>query len=157
VLAALVHPLFMAGMIVAIARGKPMWRGEDIGVAILAARYGSSVVTGYLTSAFLAWFGLMRRGMLASSWTLLFTPLHWLLLSFAAWRAVCQFAVAPHRWEKTEHGLARSSRVASNMTDSLVEFERHLSRLKGSGKLPVLEDDPRNISAVRRRPRRASG
>jgi hypothetical protein len=34
------------------------------------------------------------------------------LLSFAAWRALFQLLYAPQRWEKTEHGLARTSRVA---------------------------------------------
>ncbi len=88
------------------------------------------VVIGYLTSAFLGWLGLMRHGLLATAWTLLFTPVYWLLLSLAAWRALWQFVVAPYRWEKTEHGLARHSRVATNMTCALIELERQLSRLK---------------------------
>ena len=112
VLAALVHPLFMAGLIYSIASGIPMWRSEGASTTILALLYGTTVVVGYLTSAFLGWLGLMRRGLLATAWTLLFTPVHWLLLSLAAWRALWQFAVAPYRWEKTEHGLARTSRLA---------------------------------------------
>jgi len=39
-------------------------------------------------------------------------PLHWLLLSLAAWRALYQLMRDPQRWEKTEHGLARTSRRA---------------------------------------------
>jgi hypothetical protein len=81
---------------------------------------------------------------------LLFTPVHWLLLSLAAWRALLQFAIAPYAWEKTEHGLARHSRIAANMIRSLVELERYLSRLKESGKLPALTDDLTDISADRR-------
>jgi hypothetical protein len=88
-----------------------MWRGDSLAVVILAALYGTSVVIGYLTSAFLGWLGLMRRGLLATAWVLLLTPLHWLLLSLAAWRALYQLIVAPYRWEKTEHGLAKSSRL----------------------------------------------
>jgi hypothetical protein len=106
VLAALVHPLFLAGMIYSVASGAPMWRGDSASVAILAALYGTSVVVGYLISAFLGWLGLLRRGLLSSAWALLFTPVHWLLLSLAAWRALCQFVIAPYAWEKTEHGLA---------------------------------------------------
>ena len=34
------------------------------------------------------------------------SPLYWALMSAAAWRALIQFAWAPHRWEKTPHGLA---------------------------------------------------
>ncbi|MGB6118105.1 MAG: glycosyltransferase [Mesorhizobium sp.] len=32
-----------------------------------------------------------------------FTPVYWLLMSFAAWRAVMQLYFEPHRWEKTPH------------------------------------------------------
>ena len=149
VLAALVHPLFMAGLIYSIASGAPMWRGDGASVTILAVLYGSSVIVGYLTSAFLGWLGLLRRGLLGSAWALIFTPVHWLLLSLAAWRAVFQFAVAPYAWEKTEHGLAKHSRIAADMTRSLIELERHLSKLKASGELPVISDD----SAAARRPR----
>lgn len=157
VLAALVHPLFLAGMIYSIASGTPMWRGDSASVAILAALYGTSVVIGYLISAFLGWLGLLRRGLLSSAWALLFTPVHWLLLSLAAWRALCQFVLAPYAWEKTEHGLAKHSRIAANMTHSLLELERYLSKLKQAGDLPMLTDDVTDISADRRqRPRVAA-
>jgi len=36
----------------------------------------------------------------------LFTPVYWLLHSFAAWRALVQLAYDPFYWEKTPHGLA---------------------------------------------------
>jgi cellulose synthase/poly-beta-1,6-N-acetylglucosamine synthase-like glycosyltransferase len=112
VLAALVHPLFMARLMAWVAVGFPVWDAEDATAAVLAALYGSNVIIGYFTSAFLGWLGLRRRGLLATSWVLLATPLHWLLLSCAAWRALYQFVVAPYAWEKTEHGLAKSSRLA---------------------------------------------
>jgi glycosyltransferase XagB len=150
VLAALVHPLFLAGMIYSVASGTPMWRGDSATAFILMALYGTSVVIGYLISAFLGWVGLLRRGLLASAWALLFTPVHWLLLSLAAWRALYQFLIAPYAWEKTEHGLAKHSRIATNMTRSLLELERRLSKLKESGKLPVLADGLKDISAARR-------
>lgn len=34
------------------------------------------------------------------------SPIYWALMSAAAWRALLQFIWAPHRWEKTPHGLA---------------------------------------------------
>jgi hypothetical protein len=40
-------------------------------------------------------------------------PIYWLLLSLAAWRALYQLVRDPYRWEKTEHGLARTSRRAA--------------------------------------------
>ena len=90
VLAALVHPLFMGSLIYSVASGAPMWRGDSVALAILAALYGTTIVIGYLTSAFLGWLGLARRGLQATSWVLLLTPLHWLMLSLAAWRPLYQ-------------------------------------------------------------------
>ena len=54
--------------------------------------------------------GLKPRNLLGSAWALLLTPIYWLLLSLAAWRALDQLVRDPYRWEKTEHGLARNSR-----------------------------------------------
>jgi len=151
-LAALVHPLFLGALIYSVASGAPLWRGGSTTAVILAAIYGASVVIGYLTSAFLGWLGLLRRGLLSSAWILLLTPVHWLLLSLAAWRALYQLVVAPYIWEKTEHALAKSSRRAANITRSLLELERYLSALKDSGNLPTLVPAVA-ISATTRRPR----
>ena len=89
-----------------VASGAPLWRGDSAAAAILATVYGVLVVVGYLTSAFLGWLGLLGRGLLSTARILLLTPLHWLLLSLAAWRALYQLVFAPYAWEKTEHGLA---------------------------------------------------
>ncbi len=118
------------------------------------------VVAGYAASAILACVGLARRGLLRSAWVLVLTPLHWLLLSLAAWRALIQLVVAPCRWEKTEHGLAQSSRLASRTSQALSSLERYLSRLLvmelpaelAPGREPYLT----YISAVPRRTRPAS-
>jgi cellulose synthase/poly-beta-1,6-N-acetylglucosamine synthase-like glycosyltransferase len=150
-LAALVHPLFVAGLIYyGMVHGALMLAGADEGASILAWLYGASVVIGYFTSAFLGWLGLMRRGLLATAWVLLLTPVHWLLLSLAAWRAVYHLVAAPYTWDKTEHGLAKSSRLAGNLTRSLLELELYFRTLKESGNLPALADDPINTSATRR-------
>lgn len=54
-----------------------------------------------LTSAVSAWRRYnWRVGVFA-----VFLPIYWLLHSVAAWRAMIQMAVSPHRWEKTPHGL----------------------------------------------------
>jgi glycosyltransferase XagB len=148
-LAALVQPLFMAGLIYSVTSGAPMWRSDNAADVILASLYGASVVIGYLTSAFLGWLGLFRRGLLSTSWALILTPAHWLLLSLAAWRAVYQLVVAPYAWEKTAHGLAKSSRRAANMTRALLELERYLSNLKETGNLPTLSAAATNSAAAR--------
>ena len=133
-LAALVHPLFVASLIY-FGAIKPIWL------------YGFTVTAGYLASAFLGWLGLKRRGLLAGAWILLLTPVHWLLLSLAAWRALYQLVVAPYAWEKTEHGLAKNSRLAENLTRALLELEHYFRTQKESGNLPKLEAETRNTSA----------
>jgi cellulose synthase/poly-beta-1,6-N-acetylglucosamine synthase-like glycosyltransferase len=148
-LAALVHPLFVAGLIYYCASGDaPLWNGD--GHAPLAWLYAATVAIGYFTSAFLGWLGLMRRGLLADAWVLLLTPLHWLLLSLAAWRALYQLAVAPYAWEKTEHGLAKSSRLAARLTQSLLDLELYFRAAKESGQLPTIPDKATDTSAARR-------
>jgi cellulose synthase/poly-beta-1,6-N-acetylglucosamine synthase-like glycosyltransferase len=79
-------------------------------------------VGGYVTSVVLALVGLRRRGLLSSAWLrpamlLHWTLLHWMLLSLAAWRALFHFLFDPYRWEKTEHGLARTSRRATQQSE----------------------------------------
>jgi hypothetical protein len=46
---------------------------------------------------------------------LAFVPAHWAILSFAAWRALYKLFRDPQGWEKTPHGLAKSSRRAIAM------------------------------------------
>ena len=140
VLAALVHPLFMAGMIYAVARGAPIWGGEGAETALLAWLYGGTAVIGYLTSVVLGCLGLLRRGILSTAWVLLLTPLHWLLLSLAAWRALYQIVFEPYRWEKTEHGMATTSRQAATATRSLSMLERYLSGFEAPALAPVAGD-----------------
>lgn len=70
----------------------------------------SALLSGYVISAALGLIGLRRRGLLFTALVLLLMPVHWLLLSAAAWRALLQFCINPYSWEKTEHGRARTSR-----------------------------------------------
>lgn len=74
-----------------------------------------------------------------------------------AWRALYQLATAPYAWEKTEHGLAKSSRRAAKLVRSLLELERYLKALKQTGDLPALADDaPEHAAAARPQPRVAA-
>jgi cellulose synthase/poly-beta-1,6-N-acetylglucosamine synthase-like glycosyltransferase len=154
VLAALVHPLFVAGLVYSIASGSELWQGDNAAVAILSALYGTTAVIGYLSSAFLGWLGLIRRGLSGAVWVLILTPLHWLLLSYAAWRALYQFAVAPYAWEKTEHGLAKTSHRTGKMTRAMLDLERQLRGLKGSGRLSVIGEAAPDWLARRGRQRK---
>jgi cellulose synthase/poly-beta-1,6-N-acetylglucosamine synthase-like glycosyltransferase len=112
VLAALVHPVFVAALAWQLAADTSLTHEADIVALAMTALHGSTLIAGYAVSAMLGFIGLARRRLLGSAWVLLLMPLHWLLLSLAAWRALAQLVRDPYRWEKTEHGLARTSRLA---------------------------------------------
>jgi cellulose synthase/poly-beta-1,6-N-acetylglucosamine synthase-like glycosyltransferase len=109
VLAALVHALFAVQLALSIAAAPPTGMA---GYLILSVHI-LTLLTGYAISAALGVVGLMRRRLLHVAWALLLMPLYWLLLSIAAWRALFQLVRAPTHWEKTDHGLARTSRLTN--------------------------------------------
>jgi cellulose synthase/poly-beta-1,6-N-acetylglucosamine synthase-like glycosyltransferase len=112
VLAALIHPLFMAGLGYTLFALPMPWANAIMDNA--APIFATSLLSGYASTMVLDFIGLRRRGLVGQAWVLLLTPLHWFLLSLAAWRALFQLLYAPQRWEKTEHGLAKSSRIAGS-------------------------------------------
>lgn len=114
VLTALAHPFLIGSVIFTVganAFGHP--------AAFLPERFAAihllAIVLGYLTAAIIGLAGLARRGLLRSSGVLLLMPVYWVCLSIAAWRALYQLLTEPHRWEKTEHGLARSAWFTGRM------------------------------------------
>jgi cellulose synthase/poly-beta-1,6-N-acetylglucosamine synthase-like glycosyltransferase len=111
VLAALVHPIFLAGVMYAVVAGYPILSVDSPSVA-LTWLFATSLAAGYLISIGLGLRGLARRGLLTQAWVLALVPAHWVLLAVAAWRAAYQLVRDPQGWEKTEHGLAKSSRRA---------------------------------------------
>jgi hypothetical protein len=107
VLAALVHPLFMIGL------GVSLFTLTPLDAVATTPVFAAAFLYGYLSTIALDAIGLARRGLLKHAGVLVLTPFYWFLLSLAAWRALFQLLSDPQRWEKTEHGLARSSRVAA--------------------------------------------
>jgi cellulose synthase/poly-beta-1,6-N-acetylglucosamine synthase-like glycosyltransferase len=113
VLAALVHPLFMALLGYYLIAQPPL---EAVGtMGHEATMFIATLLAGYASTITLELVGLRRRGLLAHAWVLLLTPLYWFLLSLAAWRALFQLLFAPQLWEKTEHGLAKTSRLTGTL------------------------------------------
>jgi glycosyltransferase XagB len=110
VLAPLVHPIFVAGFVYALLSDAALFATNGTLTTMLMWLYATTLATGYAASAALGILGLKQRGLLSTAWVLVLTPLHWLLLSLAAWRALFQLLSDPYRWEKTDHGLARTSR-----------------------------------------------
>jgi hypothetical protein len=117
ILAALIHPVLLAGVVLWISTGHPLLGAEGQSVA-LTWLFGMSLTSGYLVSIVLGLRGLARRGLLVHGWVLRFVLIHWVILSYAAWRALYKLIRDPQEWEKTEHGLAQSSRRAAIAGDS---------------------------------------
>jgi cellulose synthase/poly-beta-1,6-N-acetylglucosamine synthase-like glycosyltransferase len=111
VLAALIHPIFLCMVVYTIACGELLLSADGVSAA-LTWLFVTTFFAGYLVSVAMGLRGLVRRKVVGAAWTLSLVPLHWILLSIAAWRALFQLAHDPHGWEKTEHGLAKNSRRA---------------------------------------------
>ena len=115
VLAALVHPIFAAALGYSLLAGAPLTTVTSFtSWPIFAATF----LCGYASTIPLDLIGLKRRRLLGHGWVLVLTPFYWFLLSLAAWRALIQLICDPQRWEKTEHGLARTSRLQAQLSSS---------------------------------------
>ncbi|HVV94482.1 MAG TPA: glycosyltransferase family 2 protein [Hyphomicrobiales bacterium] len=84
--------------------------GTSVAEAPLAYVDAANLVFGFGATAWLAVAGIRRRRLRGYLGDVCWMPVYWLLSSVAAYRALFQLAAAPHLWEKTEHGLARTSR-----------------------------------------------
>jgi cellulose synthase/poly-beta-1,6-N-acetylglucosamine synthase-like glycosyltransferase len=110
VLASLVHPLFIAALVHRMVMEGTLL-GDGMGGALLTALYSGTFIAGYAASAILGLAGLAHRRLMSTGWVLVLVPAHWVLLSVAAWYALYKLVRDPYRWDKTEHGLARTSRM----------------------------------------------
>jgi len=110
VLAALIHPVFALAVAFRLFAGSEPGAEVDALEIAQATLSSATFIAGYFSSAALALIGFGRRKLLAHAPVLLLIPILWLLLSLAAWRGLIQLLRDPYRWEKTEHGRARSSR-----------------------------------------------
>jgi cellulose synthase/poly-beta-1,6-N-acetylglucosamine synthase-like glycosyltransferase len=116
VLTALAHPFLLGEILV-----RSVLSAFDSSVSSFFAKpfielYLAAIAAGYLTTVVIGLIGLAKRGLLREAWVLALTPVYWVCLSIAAWRALYQLLTEPYHWEKTEHGLARHSRMASRLT-----------------------------------------
>ncbi|MEE1657434.1 glycosyltransferase family 2 protein [Microvirga sp. CF3062] len=110
VLSALVYPLF-TGLYVASWLAGPE---EALDMSWTAAfnAYALTLFLSGAASVFIpACVALHRRRLWRLMPWLLLLPLYYGLVSVAAWRGLWELATAPFRWNKTSHGLARTSRA----------------------------------------------
>lgn len=115
VLTALAHPVLLGDVVLQAI--KPVFdsNAPSFLQSQFAGLHVATIVAGYLATVVVGLIGLSRRGLLHEAWVLVLTPVYWIYLSIAAWRALFQLLRDPYRWEKTEHGFARSSRLAAKM------------------------------------------
>ncbi|MCJ2036524.1 glycosyltransferase family 2 protein [Methylobacterium sp. J-068] len=112
VISALAYPVLMGraawDFALFVARGLPapggFWASLPTGSAI------TLFVAGILAMLLPAALGCLRRGWIDSLAFVPLLPLYALLVSLAAWSGLIELIRAPSRWNKTEHGLARTSR-----------------------------------------------
>ena len=102
VLSALAHPfLLFTGVILvidlALVRPTGNWKSMLLAIDIV------NIACGYLSFLLLGWQTLKLRERFGFWMIVLFTPVYWMLMSVAAWRAVWQLWRRPHHWEKTPH------------------------------------------------------
>ena len=128
VMSALVHPILLCGLLYACVAGVPIFAAGDGVQGALLWLSCTTFAAGYLTSILLGLCGLARRKLWSAAWALAFVWLLWLLLSLAAWRALYQLICKPHVWEKTQHGLARTSRLAKMSRPAPPEAARRVRR-----------------------------
>ena len=105
-ISALAHPWFYAllvwqgfngGLFPALANGAAAWLWW-FGIANLAAAALATIALALIT--------LERRGRRDLFVYAVFSPLYWLLVSYAAYRAIFEWRRAPFFWAKTPHGAA---------------------------------------------------
>ncbi|MEW9835889.1 glycosyltransferase family 2 protein [Mesorhizobium marinum] len=109
VLSALAHPFLLGtGLILAIEialdRPTSRWKSTLLTIDIV------NVACGYLSFLLLGWQVLKVREKLGFWKVVLFTPVYWMMMSIAAWRAVWQLCREPYLWEKTPHQPMRRTR-----------------------------------------------
>ncbi len=103
ILSALVHPWFYVVAIAELSFGPLKTFGSGAFAQTLQAVTTANLLLGYATGVALGCIAVMERGRRNLAVCALSMPLYWLLISFAAYRAMVQIVSSPYRWEKTRH------------------------------------------------------
>ena len=109
-LAALVYPLFTVIAIVGLSRGT--LTAAQTPFELLQAGVGFTLfAAGLIAMLGPPLVAIRRRGWPRLLPFVLLLPFYYVLVSIAAWRGLAELIIDPSRWNKTEHGLARTSRA----------------------------------------------
>ncbi|MGL4974147.1 MAG: glycosyltransferase, partial [Bosea sp. (in: a-proteobacteria)] len=123
VISALGYPFFLAAML--------MWAlgliSSDLTSLEAQALSGISIAVfclGMVAMLVPPALGAIRRQSFDLLAALPLLPLYYGLVSLAAWRALFDCVFAPFHWNKTQHGLARTSRRRDQLTGASATLER---------------------------------
>jgi cellulose synthase/poly-beta-1,6-N-acetylglucosamine synthase-like glycosyltransferase len=108
---ALLHPLLLATfafLSIELLLSRPLGPLRSVLLAFDVV----NIVCGYLSFLLLGWQTLTKQERSGFWKIVLFTPLYWVLLSWAGWRALWQLWRRPHHWEKTPHEPVPRTRQA---------------------------------------------
>lgn len=109
-LSVLLHPVFYALVLIELHRAVPFQSGQSYAAQFLWTLAIFNLVVGLLTAICFSVLAALRRRRWQLACTAPLMPVYWLLISFAAYRAVFQLMFAPYRWEKTRHRSRAHSR-----------------------------------------------
>ncbi len=116
ILSILGYPAFLAAsMITLVLSGIP--QPDTLGTWLLLTLWLSLMVIGLLAMFAPLILGARHRGLTDLLIWLPLMPLYYLLVSAAGWVALAEYARAPTQWNKTEHGLAKTSRTLRRKRD----------------------------------------
>lgn len=121
--AALLHPVLFASVLLGLFL-EPIHE-LSFTSTLLDGVWFCVLVAGCLGTMLSTLLGMQRRRIPGKVSVALSMPVYWLMMSAAAWRALIALVIAPSHWEKTEHGLARTSRRRQGWRPTL--------RLRNSG------------------------
>jgi cellulose synthase/poly-beta-1,6-N-acetylglucosamine synthase-like glycosyltransferase len=110
VVAALGYPFFTVLSLIGLIDGT-LFRAEAplevvtavLGIILFVAGLVAIVVPAAVALVRRRWWGLLPYVPLL--------PFYYVMITLAAWRGLAELAMDPFRWNKTEHGLARTSRA----------------------------------------------
>lgn len=110
VVSALAHPLLLVtGLVLTFElvmdRPTTAWKATLFTIDVV------NIACGYLSFLLLGWKVSTTRERLGFWRVVLFTPIYWMMISIAAWRALWQLCWKPHLWEKTPHRPLRAVSV----------------------------------------------
>jgi glycosyltransferase XagB len=108
VISAIGYPVFLAGVAYAFVFDG-FWPSSGTADIFFKAMSVVLFAAGTFSMVLPAALGAHRRN-LRKLWLIVpLLPVYYLLVSAAAWRALYELAASPFHWNKTDHGLARSS------------------------------------------------